>query len=384
MDDRIDVAALQDRVDRLLDEVRLALLDDEDVALANTEGGDLVVDERIGNVQHMDRHSRRAVDVGDTEKLERPECGVVHAALHDDAAVVEIARKGLVQTVLGDEADGGGPPLLDLLLLMDVGRRRQHDAADVADRILHRLLERKGGTAVVARREAPVDMAGADAQFQHDGGVRGFRQCETRLDGADDGGQVRARVEKPDLRLHRECVAALLHDRGALAVVLADDDQRTPGHPAGGEIGERVGGDVGADRRLEGHRAAQGVIDGGGESGGGGRLAGARFEMHSEVGENVVGIGQNVHQMRDGRTLVTGDVGDAGLEERLGDCEDALAAEDVALAEMKFPNLFLEGAFRHRPLPGHVATSASTRSGLPEPRSILRGGAMRSAPVAGS
>ena len=59
--------------------------------------------------------------------------------------------------------------------------------------------------------------------------------------------EVRARIEQPDLRLHREGVAALLHDGGAFAVILADDDERAALHAAGGEIGERVGGDVGAD-----------------------------------------------------------------------------------------------------------------------------------------
>ena len=73
--------------------------------------------------------------------------------------------------------------------------------------------------------------------------------------------QVRPRVEQPHLRLHREGVAALLHDAGALAVVLADDDQRAAGHTARGQVGQRVGRDVGADRGLEGDRAAQRVVD---------------------------------------------------------------------------------------------------------------------------
>ena len=38
--------------------------------------------------------------------------------------------------------------------------------------------------------------------------------------------QIGARVEQPELRFHRKGVAALLHDRRAFAVILADDDQR--------------------------------------------------------------------------------------------------------------------------------------------------------------
>ncbi len=142
-----------------------------------------------------------------------------------------------------------------------------------------------------------------------------------------DRGQVRPRIEQPHLRLHRKRVRALLHDAGAFAVVLADDDQRAARHPAGGEVRQGVGGDVGADRRLERHRAAQRIIHGGGERGGGGRFDGAVFEMDAEFVEDVVGVGQHVHQMRDRRALVAGHVRHPGLQQGLGDREDSLAAE---------------------------------------------------------
>jgi len=37
--------------------------------------------------------------------------------------------------------------------------------------------------------------------------------------------------------------------------------------------------------------------------------------------------------MRDGRSLIAADVGDTLLQQRLGDGENAFAAEDLALAE---------------------------------------------------
>ena len=150
-------------------------------------------------------------------------------------------------------------------------------------RLFQRVLEREGRPHVVAGGEAAVDVAGADAQLQHHRRVRRLRQLEAFLHRLDDRGQVRARIEQPDLRLHREGVAALLHDRGAFAVVLADDDQRAAGHAAGGEVGERVGGDIGADRGLEGDRAAQRIVDRGGERRGGGGLVGARLEVDAEL-----------------------------------------------------------------------------------------------------
>jgi len=51
--------------------------------------------------------------------------------------------------------------------------------------------------------------------------------------------------------------------------------------------------------------------------------------------------------VRDGSALVAGDVGDPGFEEGLGDREDALAMEFVAIAQPELLDFPLEGAFRH-------------------------------------
>src|SRR6185369_17379143 len=96
------------------------------------------------------------------------------------------------------------------------------------------------------------------------------------------GGQVRPGIEEPHLRLHGEGVRALLHDAGAFAIVFADDDEGATGDAARGEIGQGVGGDVGADGGLEGDCAAQGVVHGGGEGRGGCGLGGAVLEVDAE------------------------------------------------------------------------------------------------------
>jgi hypothetical protein len=142
-------------------------------------------------------------------------------------------------------------------------------------------------------------------------------------------------------------VAALLHDRGAFTIVLPDDDQRAAGDAAGGEVGERVGGDIGADRRLEGRGAAQRIIDRRRERSGGGRFVGARLEPDPQVAQHVVGIGEHIDEMRDRRALIAGDVGDARLQQRLGDGENSLAAEFLPRAEPKFCDLAFERAFCH-------------------------------------
>jgi hypothetical protein len=51
--------------------------------------------------------------------------------------------------------------------------------------------------------------------------------------------------------------------------------------------------------------------------------------------------------VRDGRALVSRHVGDAGFEERLGDCKDAFAMELLAVAETELLDFAFEGAFRH-------------------------------------
>jgi indolepyruvate ferredoxin oxidoreductase alpha subunit len=77
----------------------------------------------------------------------------------------------------------------------------------------------------------------------------------------DNAGQIGPGVEQPDLRLHREGVAALLHDRGTFAVVLAHDNQSAAGDTAGGEVGQCVRRDVGSHGGFESDGPAQGVVD---------------------------------------------------------------------------------------------------------------------------
>ena len=57
--------------------------------------------------------------------------------------------------------------------------------------------------------------------------------------------------------------------------------------------------------------------------------------MHAELVEHVLGVRQHVHQMRDRRTLIAADIGDAGLQQRLGDRENALAAEGLPFPQLQ-------------------------------------------------
>ncbi len=257
------------------------------------------------------------------------------------------AAEKLVEPMLDDVFHRGRPAAIDLLLLVQKARRRQHDAIHVARRIVERILQRERRRTVVVSDERAVHVTGADAQLQHDRRVRRLRKLEAALDHGHDAFQVRARIEQPHLRLHRKGVRALLHDRGAFAVVLADDHQRAAGDAAGRDVRQRIRGDVGADGGFPGHCAADRIVDRSGEHRGGSGLRGAGFEVDAELLQQPLRIGQHVHEMRDRRALVAADVADAGLQQRLGDREDALAAELLSGAEAQLADFVREGPFSH-------------------------------------
>ena len=99
----LDVGAAQDGVDRLLDVVGLAFLDDQDGLLAGAEADELLVDQRIGDVHHVERHLAVAERVGEAVQHQRADRGVVEAALQHDADVVGLAVEELVEPVLLDD-----------------------------------------------------------------------------------------------------------------------------------------------------------------------------------------------------------------------------------------------------------------------------------------
>src|SRR5712691_481669 len=130
-------------------------------------------------------------------------------------------------------------------------------------------------------------------------------------------------------------MAALLDDRGALTVVLADNDERPPAHADRGEVGKRVGGDVGADRGLPCHGAPQGVVDRSAEHRRRARFGRVGLDMDAE----------RIHDVRYGRSLVAADVGDTRLQQGFGHGENAFSVESLPRAELEQLDLFREGAF---------------------------------------
>ena len=337
---RLDVGLAQDDVDVVLDIGRVALLHDQDVLLAGAESGNLFRHQRVGDIHAIDRHPGVAVDVGQAEMVERALHRVVQAALADDAEVVELAVERLVQLFPADKVDRGRHALFPLVLFLGVGARRQRDLHQVEIRLLQLAVAGELPVFVVLGLEAALDVAGQDAQLDHDRLVGGFGQLEGLLGQVDDRGQVGPRIEQPQGRFQRIGVAALLDDRGALAVILAQDDHGAAGHADRAEVGERVRGDVRPDRRFPGHQAADRILDRRAEHGGRARLVGADLQMDAVFVHDVLGVVQHVDQMGDRRALVAADIGDAGLQRRLGDRKDAFAFENLAVALLQRLHLF--------------------------------------------
>ena len=343
----LDVRLAQDRVDRVFQIGRLPLLHHQHRAFRGTEGRDFAGHQRIGDIQAVDRNDAPAPGVRQSDLLQRADDGVVHAALTDDADILHRAVKHFVHPMVTDEIDGGGPAPLDLVLLLHIGGGRQADAFVVETGVGNPVLAGEGAAPVVLRGKPAVHVAGANAQFQHHRGTRCLGEFETLLHHLHDRWQVGARVEQPDLRLHGEGVTALLNDGGAFTIVLPDHDHRATGHPGRGKVGERIGGNVGADRGLPGGRTANRVVDGGTQHRRGAGLGGTGLDVHPKLIQDRAGIIQHVHQMADRRTLITADIGNAGLQQRLGDGENALAFEGITVAKPQNLDFLPETAFSH-------------------------------------
>jgi hypothetical protein len=338
---------VQRRAQRLLDQVGLALFDQKNRLLALAEAKELVLDDRIGDVHHVKRHLGLAMDICEAQPLQRADHAIVHAALKRDADLALVRPENLVEPVLADVIERGRQAFVHLLLFMDVGGRRQHHPVGAALRVRQRVAHAERRALIVLRLEGTVDMAGPDPHLQHHGGVRGLGKLEAVAHRLRDRGQVRPRIEKPDLAFLGVGMRALLHDRGALAIVLADDDERTARHAARGEVRERVRGDIGAHRALEGDRAADRVVHARRQHRGRRRLAGVGLEPDAELTQQFLGVGQHVHQVADRRALVAADVADPTFQQRLRDREDTLAPEGLAGADAQLLDFLLEGSLSH-------------------------------------
>ena len=171
---RLDVGFAQNRIDILLDEIGLAFFDDKYRALAQAEVFDFFFDQRVGDVQNVVRDFAVAECIREAQQFEAADCGVVHAALQDDSEILRAFGKNFVQSLFVNVFLCGWPALVNFLLFVLEACRGEDDAAHVANRIFHRIFQGEFWADIVLGDKAAVDVAGADAQFEHDGSVRCF------------------------------------------------------------------------------------------------------------------------------------------------------------------------------------------------------------------
>ena len=349
----LQVGLAQDLADRLLDEIGVALLDHQHGLLVSAEGDDLLGHQRVHDVEHQGRQRHVAVAVAEARQRQPAVQHVEQAALDDDADIAVGRPEPLVELVVDDEPLRRGQPPSHLVDFLAEGGGRVAQPVVVEAGRSEAILGREAGRHVVARNEAAEHVAGADAQLENDRRVGGFRQLEALLDRAHQRGQVGPGIDQPQRRFQRKGMRALLDDAGALAVVLADDDEGAADDTGRGEVGQRVGRDIGADDRLPGDGAAQGIVDRGGQHGGRRRLVGAGLQMNAEIAEQALRLHQHVEQMAHRRALIAADVGDARLQQRLGHGQDAFAIEGVAGAQPQALDLLVERNFSHCRRPCH-------------------------------
>jgi hypothetical protein len=315
-------------VDLLFNVVGRTLLHDQRRAFSGAELAHFVRHQRIGDVEHIDRDPRGAVEIGQIEPRQSAEHSSGQPAENDDADFADLAGDQLIEFLFGNEFLRRRQALFDFQPFLREGRRRMGKTAIFElDRALQPVSRIVKSGLVVFGDELAGKVTGAHAQVEHDRRVTRLRELKALFHHMHDGRQIRPRVDEPDRGLHRVGVGAFLDHARAFAIVLAEHDQSAANDAWRCEVRQSVGRDIGADDRFPGHRAAQRIIDRGAEHGRGGGLVGAGLDVHAKLGEQVLGFDHDVQEMRDRRALVAADIAHAGLQQRLSDGEDAFAAK---------------------------------------------------------
>ena len=104
----------------LFDEVGLALFDNQYCGLVQTEFDELFFDDRVGNIEHIERNVAVAINGCQTETLKGTDNAVIHAALTNDADRCMIRARYLVQPILPYVILGRRPAVFNLVPLLRI------------------------------------------------------------------------------------------------------------------------------------------------------------------------------------------------------------------------------------------------------------------------
>ena len=195
----LEAGLAEELIDRLLDELRLTLFDHENRLLAAGESGQFFWDQRIGHVHHVERNVALAKGIGEAQILERSEHGVVESALEHDSDVRASPVEKLIQMMPRDVLDRRGPPRRDLVLLLEVGGRREDNPVVAPFRLIESILNGKAGPDIVRRHETAMDVTSPNPEHQHHRRIAGFGEIEAGLHHRDDRRQIGTRIEEPHL-----------------------------------------------------------------------------------------------------------------------------------------------------------------------------------------
>ena len=164
----------QHRMDRLLVVIGLAFLHHQHSLLAVAKPQQFRVDERVGDVHHVQGDARLAKQISHVVAHERALHVVVQAAEHDDAQILNVATEELIKATLLNEAHRGRPAVDDFFVLVQVARGWQHDATGITHGRLQRLAQGVRWRHVRPGDKAAVQVAGTHTQLQHHRRAAGF------------------------------------------------------------------------------------------------------------------------------------------------------------------------------------------------------------------
>ena len=195
--------------------------------------------------------------------------------------------------------------------------------------------------------ERPEHVASPDAKLHHHRRARRLRQFKAFLDEVNDVGEIRPRVEQPYRRFHRESVGAFLYDAGTLAIILADNDQRTALHTRRCEIRQGVSGDIRPDNGFPSDRPTHRIVDRCSQHGGSSSLVHARLDVNTKTAHLILGFHEHIEKMANRCSLIAAHIRHTRLQQGLGDCDNALTLKHVAIRQFQALDFAFERDFCH-------------------------------------
>ena len=205
------VLAPQNRLNPLLDVLRLPLLQNENLFFTRAKLNELIWNQRVRDIQAVNGDIGLAIHVGQSLALQSANHCVVRATTGDNPNRIESPGKTLIERLLLDKANGCGEPFSNFFPLLLIHKGRQNNFLWLAI-WGYGSLTVVGRSHIIPSNKLARHMTTADPHHVENRRVGCFRQLKALFHHVDDTGQIGSRVQEPHLRLHGERIATLLHD----------------------------------------------------------------------------------------------------------------------------------------------------------------------------